>query len=606
MILFFHRIHPLNFPFAWISQYFFEVKYWRSEKIPQSWLKQFQWVDPALYFTSDEWKSISRKVYDEWKKFVSKMNKKIAIKIPFYNINLDFLPHWLQWLAIEYEREWQFLRLAERAKNISWGNKRIFIAGLTGLEIQKPFRVLFSFTERLRLWCLSFIQFFKIVYQLFYPSTKFSKNYTPFNYLWSGVSASEIPSAYDQIDFGFLHKRGLLSSQDSLFLLPREPSEKELKFISDVKYRWSVLHRFSGLLPLNRRVAAVFTMSFGCLWIFLRHPFRSYTPQLLDFLFQACPWIQVGLQYRPNMYLSSVSASWPESVAVSAMNALGIRTAVWHYSANVYGFATNNKEFDDLSIPLSVGVAKEVFVWTQDVAELFSARSVLSNVNTPVYNVIGPLMAGDSRWMSLKPSEVRKKKDIIAHSNCYYVSVFDVPPVTDEARRQIGFGPNVYFVEMLEQFFEDLMSELEKFDSLRLILKPKRSLQDPQREYSAGMWKLLDPRGSFIKEKRILVLDHQIDPYLPIAMADLCIGLPFTSPVLAGINSGRRGIFYDPLGSVRYFRPKSLERNIVIGKKDLHMCLSKCVEGHKMSKDMNHIVGTGDPAENFVRYLKTT
>lgn len=50
----------------------------------------------------------------------------------------------------------------------------------------------------------------------------------------------------------------------------------------------------------------------------------------------------------------------------------------------------------------------------------------------------------------------------------------------------------------------------------------------------------------------MVFLPTDADPYLALAMADLCVGMPFTSPLLAGWANGRGGIYHAPLRLARY------------------------------------------------------
>src|SRR5436190_13862838 len=109
-------------------------------------------------------------------------------------------------------------------------------------------------------------------------------------------------------------------------------------------------------------------------------------------------------------------------------------------------------------------------------------------------------------------------------------------------RLAIGHGPTVYPPAMLEQFFRDLEGLL-RLPEIVLIVKPKRSLQDPRREFASSMHRLL---GS----NRAIEVPHDIDPYIPVSLADVCVGVPFTSPVIAALYSGRGGLFHDPMGEV--------------------------------------------------------
>src|SRR5207244_4969871 len=64
-------------------------------------------------------------------------------------------------------------------------------------------------------------------------------------------------------------------------------------------------------------------------------------------------------------------------------------------------------------------------------------------------------------------------------------------------------------------------------------------------------------------------LDPSSNPYIPIGAADLTIGVPFTSPVLACLHFGRPGLFHDPLGVVMQHHYHDLDEIITHGYEDL-------------------------------------
>ena len=61
---------------------------------------------------------------------------------------------------------------------------------------------------------------------------------------------------------------------------------------------------------------------------------------------------------------------------------------------------------------------------------------------------------------------------------------------------------------------------------------------------------------------RGFIVDHDINPWVPIAMADLCIGMPFTSPPLAGMHYRIPGLFHDPTGVALHHKHQSLSHSI--------------------------------------------
>jgi polysaccharide biosynthesis PFTS motif protein len=209
------------------------------------------------------------------------------------------------------------------------------------------------------------------------------------------------------------------------------------------------------------------------------------------------------------------------------------------------------------------------------------------------------------------PTDLRTSYGIKPEKEARYIVVFDVPTLSKSTRLGSSLGPSGYPLEMLERFYEDLSEALQKFSQLRLILKPKRALTDPRREYPRALWRLLDPESAYHKQGRVVILPDDIDPYLPIAMADLCIGLPFTSPILVALRYRRDGFFHDPLGTVRVFRLVELESLITHNRRALLERLQMWINkgenhvGDSFNVNLEHWLGPpGEPTVRFAQLLK--
>ena len=95
----------------------------------------------------------------------------------------------------------------------------------------------------------------------------------------------------------------------------------------------------------------------------------------------------------------------------------------------------------------------------------------------------------------------------------------------------------------------------------------------------------------------MVALPHDIDPYIPVALADVCIGVPFTSPVIAGMESGRGGIFHDPFAEISHVpAAPALIAHVTQGATGLHERLALLSE-----RDM--AIKRRDPGTDFVAAL---
>lgn len=603
-VLFFHRINPINLAFAYLASSTCLVLYWQRDHVPKRLLARFKLVDPAEYFSWDDWKALGEEIYKNWKPFVESGHGRFHPREIVQKREVDLTGCWLQWLAKSFEQECYFRHLVARWQYQDPDQRRASAAG-TCLELWQgvvaPELPCGNRVESLRwlswldlIWqrIFAFLFELKLLKSLLFARTADgARLMRSTRYLWSGISASEIATGPRKLDVAFISERGFAPFEDSLFLVDRAPSAEASTWYSSHGARWAGVSDFGAFLTVRERLSvAIHVASLSVKTLFSVRPRRS--PDIVKHMIaRAVPWVWIGNKLKPELYLSSVSASWPESPAVAAMNACGVRTVVWHYSANVFGFVEQVPGFQDLNVALSISVSKEVWVWNRVVEELLTARSLpYQGGHLVEFRLVGPVMCGDSRWLSRSPHEARELLGLRVESGDFIVAIFDVPPVTNERRIEIGMGPTPYTVELLNRFFEDVCEILDRIGKVRVLIKPKRALNDPQREYAPAMWRILNKDSAFRRSGRVIVIDHDVDPYLPVAMADVSIGLPFTSPVLAALGSGRGGLFHDPLGTTRQFRPIEFGRWMTHGRDELLSRLIEWTSGNKGPTD----VGTSE------------
>jgi len=181
-------------------------------------------------------------------------------------------------------------------------------------------------------------------------------------------------------------------------------------------------------------------------------------------------------------------------------------------------------------------------------------------------------MCGDFRWLEFSPKDTRHQFKIDLPDGARLVAVFDVPALTQDTLLRIGRGPTTVSEEMVTAFYEDIISIITNNKNLHLLIKPKRSLRDNRRVYASNLLELINDPGSVLaREQRLHIVDPDSDTYKIVALADICIGVPFTSPVFAAQYSGRLGIFHDPLDEIHYLGQESLFDCLTRNRHDLAM-----------------------------------
>ncbi len=91
-VILFMTIHPLNWPFAFLSRLLGNrVLYWRRSKIPASLVSKFEVLDPADYFDYDTWQGMSKRFNVDWIRFAKfyNANSEMTWKIKRLSIDLS-------------------------------------------------------------------------------------------------------------------------------------------------------------------------------------------------------------------------------------------------------------------------------------------------------------------------------------------------------------------------------------------------------------------------------------------------------------------------------------------------------------------------------------
>jgi len=592
-ILIVYKIHPCNFPLIFLMTWFTKVIYWRSEFMPRSWLKRFEVIDSADLFTLDEWHQNTDEAFQIWKRCINDIQSKSLSRLKIFGVDVDFQYNILQWLALSFPDYFHFLHLTKRwmMRHEQIGN--CFLAGTffkawenqMGFCIPKiveiPTLHWMAATDRLWQWAFSFAEGIRQIYFLL-RKTEFEMGAErKFHYIWTDINPGDVATGQERLDFAFLVERNLISRDECLYLFLKEPTPLMLHWLKKRGIRWAMLTSFDAMLTLPQRLYAIGGI---CLMLlkssFLNRKSRWLVPLLIRFGMQAYPWVLIAKVFPLKAYLATASSDLNERPAVAVMNALGIRTINWSYSANYFGRTVNWNRFQDISLLASTLVSREVWCWNTTILDWMKARSV-SACNHVQFRITGPIMSGDSRLIAKAAVDVRRENGLTFKKDVKYIAVFDVPTPSKSMRLRFGLGPSWYPLEILESFFQDLFEALNRFPSIGLIVKLKKSLNDSSREYPQSLRRLIDSNGVYCKEQRVVQLHHDSDPYLAVAMADFCIGIPFTSPVLVGFYAHKDGIFHDPLSTFNFFRPQLFKPFITRGRDELMSKISGWVDNQQ-------------------------
>ena len=176
------------------------------------------------------------------------------------------------------------------------------------------------------------------------------------------------------------------------------------------------------------------------------------------------------------------------------------------------------------------------YYWTKNQAEWFSSflpRHEIKITGPNIFELFEGNQPRDHNITTHPLNSVEGKQTVV---------LFDVIP----KKRPLGIF-NYYRLEIMERFFQDILEEiscirLSQDISIEVVLKSKRK-ESPDHD---------DPRyrgmvNSFTKAYDFFsVLSAETKLYPLISRADVCISIPYTSPVHIASEMGKQGLFYDP------------------------------------------------------------
>ncbi|NQT45951.1 MAG: polysaccharide biosynthesis PFTS motif protein [Candidatus Omnitrophica bacterium] len=263
---------------------------------------------------------------------------------------------------------------------------------------------------------------------------------------------------------------------------------------------------------------------------------ESYTIRILR-------WLPIIESLKPKVYITTFSVL--EEPLIEYLNTIGIKTVFWAYACNPFFFTSQNMNLRFRSLQISNIMSRTMICWNSHFAEFVNANPQ----NGLETRAIGPLMCGDETIMVSDKEAICNMLNIVHDPCAKYIGVFDAPENSSSKYRNSAKGSQHNTSEYNYLFMRDLYRLHTEFPNTILIYKPKRSLTSGKFSYSSDLKKLF---ADMIKNPRVAVLDYNINPWVPLALADIAVCPPFESPTIAALHYGKLGLFYDPTNLARY------------------------------------------------------
>ena len=553
-MLYLLRITPANWLYAWWVSLRHPVGAWKIE-LPDWLAGRFTLLRPYEAFTRDEWLLLHDDCFDAWRsRVLPAFMAKHRCVATLRGVEIDFSRHLWQILAQEFERLWLFIATVRRS---GAGAQRCVVPpwialalGPQALAAEFPdieFRRSWTHTlcERVYEWAVSAAHVARTCLQVGANLLQSRLDAGPRRILWTGISPQEIPSAPDQLHFGWAAAYGHVAPAEVLYFPPLAPNAAQSAFLVGQSIMTVAPAAVGRLIPFSARLRVLGAVLGACLRGLLLDS-AVVGPLRARFIARAPLWQEVVRALGARLYITSTSYSWPERPEVAVMQPEGVRSVIWSYSANTLWFASKTRAFRDVGVLRSTIISDEFWVWNDAVRRYYERRRATPVLTFPRIEVTGLMMCGDIAHLDLSPVEARRRLGLPVDG--YYLSVFDVPTVDEAWRHKFGGGPVSIELDFTEAFFVGIRELLEALPNLRMIFKLKREVGSRYRRFPPTMLELIAAESRWISDGRVLLVDVNCDPYLPVAAGDASLGMPCTSPVLAALAAGRPAAYYDPLG----------------------------------------------------------
>lgn len=559
MILLIPEINIFNYPLCLLLSFRNTVKAYRTHRFLHIFKTRVKLLDLSDYFDWAECGAIGSRAVDIWESILPGFPSpgwELKIKDDRGNLSLK--------AKQELQHEIEKLLFLKRIVSLHKGRnedvriinslKLDFLSGLGRrhdlfcFPTLKTLSKIFIFLDRINLAAENLLRFGACICRFIYA---FFRNENPkrtVRYLCAGIVPTELADGIK------------IYKDDIIFLLP---GHDMLKLAS----RKKIINCFPVLL-----------------WFFIKCalPLRWNLQDLLvtKYAIRIIQWIPVIESLNPKIYIDSISSVGFEDPGIIYFKEVkGIKTVLWSYGTNSYLFY-KNKRLDRLRrVLLSYIISSDFIVWNEHYKEYIEEHPQ-GEIHT---HPIGPLMCGDEDVMHTDRNILFEKIGLVHVRAFKYVAIFDSPPLSSRNRGFSAWYPRLNSEEYNYEFMRDMYRLLSDFQNIRLIYKPKRSLNTEKFSYSSELKELL---RQIAKNRKVVILDYNINPWVPIAMADICISMPFASPPIAAIHYEKMGLFHDALNIVLSHRYEDFQELITHSYEELKSKMTQYLYGKRQIRDI--------------------
>lgn len=628
--LIFYELHPINILPVIILSFFFKIAFWKKKYLQDKILKNFKQIFKPGEFTQGEWLSLNSHVYDNFKKKIENNDelKSNKIEVEYNKIKVNLIPAIIHYLSYNYENISNFYKLIElwsRREKIN----NFYIVDfkidklLNNINFSvdnhnfKKINLYLSIADNILEISERLIIFFKNIFFVIKNSIFKKEIRAQFKskYFFFQFSGYDIASKKFSNDFSSFIINNKSFFNQSVFFLPRVPNKDEQNWLKKNKVRFSTYSDIFNQIPLNIQIKTLYWL-FRLSFDFPMNKFKkSMISIILHHLVSDIFIMEYFFYLRSDTLIAWQGAGLKESPIVSIIRAHGKKTIFCSNSGigvkHISGKVPNNYFYQQ--VEESITLSEYKFIWSKLDKTLLEKRSLnelFEDIKNPDFEIIGPIMSGDSNWMNINTKKARDIYNFTGNKSCkIWITIFDVPIFFDYDLINHRWPCNDHPEEMQNLFFHDIYLLLERFPEVGLIYKPKRPavvLNQGNRVIVDKLKDFISKKNKFIINNRIVVLPHDVDPYIPMALSDYSIAMPFTSAAQAMLYYNKDSIYYDPSSHSDNVLPNEIRNVTLLEKQDLIKKIKEWIDKSNTENTFQSdiIKNMGNPRDNFMKKIK--
>jgi len=555
------EIHPVNLLLFWMISFFIQVEALSIHRMcPLIIRGKIRIINQNEYFSWSEVILLKSRVTKLWEETSEKIPKG-DWALRYRGFNLDLSTKAKQELAYHFEKllflkeirkrkastsavhiidcpQFRYFRRINPSANFS-DYPRLPAISQINTVFDYLFRFLYTVAQLTRLLYALILGFLQRDRHQWLPA----KNIP---IMWDVVVSNKLVLDAECQLFPWIVDYKIIGPKDVLFLLPNGTDRKSIQGLHQSDFQAFTIPEIYRVIPANILLSCILNLLMFLIGYLVPGPKTLQTIRKASY-FTSIAKLQPIIQHvGPTSFVTNISRIGNEDPITVYLNKMNVATVMYSYSGNSQLFVDRQQTCDFRTITKSNIIASKVIVWHSNHKNHIRQHP---QENTQI-KIIGPLMDGDETVCQLPADTLRNRlglKRKTSHSGLKYISFFDVPAESETTRLAIGSYPYPYTEEYSTAFLRDMLQLLEEFNDLALVFKPKRGLKDTKYAYSTEYNDLVTKLEN---SERGLLVDEAINPWVPIAVADLCISMPFTSPTPAAMHYGIPGLFHDPTGIV--------------------------------------------------------